>query len=78
MAVEIMCKAFPTMLKGPVRIWFSRLMPNSISTFKELSAQFALHFIGGHKYKKSTAFVRTYVVHVLRTYVMILHNWLIF
>ena len=29
-------------------------MPNSISTFKELSAQFASHFIGGHRYKKST------------------------
>ena len=52
---EIMCRAFPTTLKGPTRIWFSRLMPNSISTFKELSTQFASHFIGGHRYKKSTA-----------------------
>ena len=34
---EIMCKAFPITLKGPARIWFSRLMPNSINTFKELS-----------------------------------------
>ena len=42
------------MLKSPARIWFSRLTPNSTSTFKELSAQFALHFIGGHRYKKST------------------------
>ena len=50
-----MCRAFPTTLKGPTRIWFSRLMPNSIITFKELSAQFASHFIGGHMYKKSTA-----------------------
>ena len=54
-ADEIMCRGFPTMLKGPTRIWFSRLTPNSISTFKELSTQFALHFIGGHRYKKSTA-----------------------
>ena len=30
-------------------------MPNSINTFKELSTQFTLHFIGGHRYKKSTA-----------------------
>ena len=52
---EIICRAFPTTLKGPARIWFSRLTPNSISTFKELSAQFASHFIGGHRYKKSTA-----------------------
>ena len=37
-ANEIMCRAFPTMLKGATRIWFSRLTPNSVSTFKELSA----------------------------------------
>ena len=52
---EIMCRAFPTMLKGPARIWFSRLTPNSINTFKELSTQFTSHFIGGHRYKRSTA-----------------------
>ena len=52
---EIMCRAFPTTLKGPVRIWFSRLTPNSIGTFKELRTQFTSHFIGGHRYKKSTA-----------------------
>ena len=51
----IMCRAFPTTLKGAARIWFSRLMPNSVSTFKELSAQFTAHFIGGHRYKKSIA-----------------------
>ena len=52
---KIMCRAFPTTLKGAVRIWFSWLMPGSIGTFKELSAQFTSHFIGGHRYKKSTA-----------------------
>ena len=50
-----MCRAFPTTLKGPAIIWFSRLMPNSINTFKELSAQFTSHFIGGHRYKRSMA-----------------------
>ena len=54
-ADKIMCRAFPTTLKGAVRIWFSWLMPGSIGTFKELSAQFTSHFIGGHRYKKSTA-----------------------
>ena len=34
-ANEIMCRAFPMTLKGATRIWFSRLTPNSISTFKE-------------------------------------------
>ena len=38
MADEIMCRAFPTMLKGLTRVWFSKLTPNSIKTFKELSA----------------------------------------
>ena len=52
---EIMCRAFPTTLKGPARIWFSRLTPSSINTFKELSAQFTSHFIGGHRYKRSIA-----------------------
>ena len=37
-ADEIMCRAFPTTLKGAARIWFRHLMPGSISTFKELSA----------------------------------------
>ena len=45
----IMCRAFPTTLKGAARIWFIRLTPNSINTFKELSAQFTAHFIGGHR-----------------------------
>ncbi|XP_075665300.1 uncharacterized protein LOC142634957 [Castanea sativa] len=52
---EIMCKTFPTTLKGPAGIWYNRLTLNSISTFKELGAQFVSHFIGGHQYKKSTA-----------------------
>ena len=34
---EIMCWAFSTTLKGLARVWFSRLTPNSISTFNELS-----------------------------------------
>ena len=52
---ETMCQAFSTALKGPTRVWFSRLTPNFISTFKELRAQFSSHFIGGHRYKESTA-----------------------
>ena len=52
---EIMCRAFPATLKGLARIWFSKLTPNSIGTFKELNAQFPSHFIGGHRYKKSIA-----------------------
>ena len=52
---EVMCRAFPTTLRGAARVWFSRLTPNSVGTFKELSALFTSHFIGGHRYKRSTA-----------------------
>ena len=69
---EIMCRAFPTTLKGPARIWFSRLTPNFISTFKKLSAQFTSHFIGGHRYEKSTIClmsIRQRVDKTLRSYI---------
>ncbi|XP_023920431.1 uncharacterized protein LOC112031929 [Quercus suber] len=49
--------SLPNYAEGSAMVWFSRLMPNSISTFKELSTQFASHFIGGHRYKKFTAYL---------------------
>ena len=64
-----MCRAFPTTLKGAARIWFSRLTPNSINTFKELSAQFTSHFIGGHRYKKSIACIKQREDETLRSYI---------
>ena len=67
-----MCKAFPTTLKGLAKIWFNKLMPNSIGTFKELSAQFASHFIRGHRYKKSTACllsIKQWEDEMLRSYI---------
>ena len=44
---EIMCKAFPITLKGPVQVWFNKLTFNTMSTFKELNGHFVTHFIGG-------------------------------
>ena len=44
---EIMYRAFPTTLKGPARVWFSKLALNTVSTFKKLSGHFVAHFIGG-------------------------------
>lgn len=52
---EIMCRAFPTTLKGPTRVWFSQITPNTVLTFKELSGHFVLHFIDKHRYKRSFA-----------------------
>ena len=52
---KIMCRAFPTRLKGPTRVWFSKLTPNIVSTFKELGGHFVTHFIEGQRYKRSLA-----------------------
>ena len=44
---EIMCRAFPTTIKGLAKVWFNKLTPNTVSTFKELSGHFVTHFIKG-------------------------------
>ena len=44
---EIMCRAFLTTLKGPARVWFNKIPPNSVSSFEELSKLFVNNFIGG-------------------------------
>lgn len=56
---EIMCRAFPTTLKGPARVWFSKLPPNSVSSFEELSKLFVNNFIGGQRHKRSTSSLLT-------------------
>lgn len=70
---EIMCRAFPTSLKGSSLIWFDKLNLISINTFAKLSQQFMSHFIGGRMYRK----LATYLLNVtqgkgesLRDYVM--------
>jgi len=52
---KIMCRVFPTTLKGPVKVWLNKLTPNTVSTFKELNGHFITHFIGGQRYKRSSA-----------------------
>ena len=69
---KIRCRAFPITLKGPARIWFGMIALNSINTFKELSAQFAFHFIGGHRFKKSTVClmnIKQWEDEMLRSYI---------
>ena len=56
---EIMCRAFPTTLKGPARVWFSKIPPNSISSFEELSKLFVNNFIGGQRHKRSSSSLLT-------------------
>ena len=42
---KIMCRAFPTTLKGPARVWFNKIPPNTVGSFKELSKLFVNNFI---------------------------------
>lgn len=53
----IMCRAFPTTLKGSSRRWFNKPKPGSISSFTELSKQIVGHFIQGQRYKRSAMYL---------------------
>ena len=50
---EIMHRAFPTTLKGSTRVWFSKIPPNLVIPFEELSKLFVNNFIGGQRHKHS-------------------------
>ena len=56
---EIMCRAFPTNLKRPTRVWFSKISPNTVSSFEELSKLFVKNFIGGQRHKRSSSSLLT-------------------
>ena len=51
---EVMCKAFPTTLKGAARVWFNKIPPRTIADFEQLSKGFIRHFIRGQRHKKLT------------------------
>ena len=52
---EIMCRTFPTILKGLARVWFGKIPPNTIGSFEELSKLFINNFIGGQMHKCSSS-----------------------
>ena len=56
---EIMCRAIPTTLKGPARVWFCKIPPNTVSSFKELSKLFVNNFIGGQRHTRSSSSLLT-------------------
>nr|XP_023873422.1 uncharacterized protein LOC111986016 [Quercus suber] len=56
---EIMCRAFPTTLKGPAQVWFSKIPPNSVSSFEELSKLFVNNFIERQRHKCSSSSLLT-------------------
>ena len=44
---EILCRSFPTTLKGAAREWFIKLLTSLVDNFKQLSNTFLCYFIGG-------------------------------
>ena len=50
---EIMCRAFPTTLKGSAKVWFRKLPPNTITSLQELSKLFVNNLVGGQRQKHS-------------------------
>ena len=49
---EILCRSFPTTLKGAAREWFTKLPTSSVDNFEQLSNAFLHHFIGGQRPKR--------------------------
>ena len=49
---EILCRSFPTTLKGAAKEWFTKLPTSSIDDFEQLSNAFLRHFIGGQRPKR--------------------------
>ncbi|XP_058219832.1 uncharacterized protein LOC131330306 [Rhododendron vialii] len=56
---EVMCRAFPVLLKRSARAWFNKLPPRSIRSFKELSTSFVSYFIAGQRYGKPATHLLT-------------------
>ena len=49
---KILCRSFPTILKGAARVWFSRLATSSINNFEQSGNSFVCHFVNGQRLKR--------------------------
>ena len=70
---KILCRSFPTTLKGAAREWFNKLPTSSIDNFKQLSGSFVRHFVGGQLPKRTVDHLLTIKQgekETLRSYVM--------
>ena len=48
---KILCRSFPTTLKGAVREWFTKLLSSSTDSFEQLGNAFLRHFVRGQRPK---------------------------
>ena len=56
---EILCRSFPTILKGATREWFTKLPTSLVDNFEQLSNTFLRHFIGGQRPKRLADYLLT-------------------
>ena len=52
---EIMCRAFPTTLKGSAQVWFDKLPPKIVISFHKLGQLFVNNLVGGQRHKCSSS-----------------------
>ena len=50
----ILCRAFPSTLKGAARNWYSALKPGTILSFDQMSQQFAAHFVSSKRPRRGS------------------------